>query len=80
MPTNRTWQVRRGSLELIETTLAEPSRAVASRPPSDPHRALAQDRALDQANIKEWLLAPEARRELVPAAPEFPRRPPPEFD
>ena len=88
MPTNRTWQVQEAKArfsELIETTLADGPQIITRRGvetavvvPIEHWRRIERSTS---RNIKEWLLAPEARTEtLVPPRREFPRRPPPEFD
>ena len=83
-----TWQVQEAKArfsELLQKSLAEGPQIVTYRGvetavvvPIDRWRQM--ERA-SRRNIKEWLLAPEARTEtLVPPRGQFERRPPPAFD
>lgn len=85
---SRTWQVQEAKArfsELIEATLRDGPQVVTRRGvetavvvPIGQWRELEQKMRRD---IKQWLLAPEARTEtLVPPRVEPPRRPPPQFD
>ncbi|MDE2891521.1 MAG: type II toxin-antitoxin system Phd/YefM family antitoxin [Chloroflexota bacterium] len=84
----RTWQVQEAKArfsELLETSLREGPQVVTRRGvetavivPIEEWRRLRKPK---YANIKEWLLAPEARtEELVPPRLEWKLRPPPSFD
>lgn len=88
MSMSRTWQVQEAKArfsELIEATLAEGPQIVTRRGvetavvvPIKQWRRMERSAGLD---LKEWLLAPEARTEtLVPPRREPPMRPPPTFD
>lgn len=84
----RTWQMREAKArfgELLRKSLAEGPQIVTHRGvetavvvPIDQWRRM--ERAT-RRNIKEWLLAPEARTEtLAPPREQFARRPPPPSD
>jgi prevent-host-death family protein len=85
---SRTWQVQEAKArfsELIDATLRHGPQVVTRRGvetavvvPIEQWRQLERDMRRD---VKQWLLAPEARTEnLVPPRVEPPRRPPPQFD
>ena len=86
--TKATWQVQEAKArfsDLLRRSLAEGPQIVTHR---GVERAVVvpieQWRRMERTtrrNIKEWLLAPEARTEtLVPPREQFSRRPPPAFD
>ena len=81
------WQVQEAKAQfsaLLDAALSEGPQVVTRRGvdtavvvPLDQWRRLQQPK---YANIKEWLLAPEARTEqLVPPRVEWKLRPPPDF-
>lgn len=85
---SRTWQVQEAKArfsELIEATLSEGPQIVTRRGvetavviPIEQWRRIERSGSL---NLKEWLLAPEARTEtLVPPRRELRMRPPLTFD
>ena len=85
---NGTWQVQDAKArfsELLETSLAEGPQVVTKRGvetavlvPIEQWRRLQR---MARPNLREWLLAPEARTEtLTPPRRPLRRRPPPRFD
>ena len=85
---SRTWQVQEAKArfsELIEATLTEGPQVVTRRGvetavvvPIEQWRRMERSAS---PNLKEWLLAPEARTETLVPPRRVPRmRPPPTFD
>lgn len=83
-----TWQVQEAKArfsELVQKSLAEGPQIVTYRGvetavvvPIEQWRRMER---LTRRNIKEWLLAPEARAEIpVPTREQADRRPPPTFE
>ena len=84
----RTWQVQEAKArfsELLQTSLSEGPQIVTYRGVETAVVVpIGQWRRMERAtrrDIKDWLLAPEARREtLLPARDQFVRRTPPTFE
>ncbi len=84
----KTWQVQEAKArfsELLETTLAEGPQVVTRRGVETavivPFEQWRRMQRPNHANVKEWLLAPEARTEqLTPPPLAWELRPPPRFD